>query len=250
MPTRRSEDQFQHGHGKNFSTTHWTVVMLAAEQESAEASKALERLCKNYWFPLYAYVRRRGYNPEDAQDLTQEFFCRVLEKRYLRLADPERGKFRTFLITSLSNFLANDWQKGQAAKRGSGQTVFSLDAEAPETRFMAEPSEGLSPDKVYDKRWAVALLERVLQRLRKEYLTAGKEGLFDSLKGRALGEYGSDDYTAIGQQLKMSEGALRIAALRLRERYRELLFSEVSHTVASSKEVDEEIRHLIAALRD
>jgi RNA polymerase sigma-70 factor (ECF subfamily) len=244
------EEQFQQGRARNFSTTHWTVVLLAGDSKSGGAANALENLCRTYWYPLYAYVRSRGRSAHDAQDLTQEFFRRILEKKYLKLADPEKGKFRTFLLTSMDNFLFNDWEKSQAIKRGGGQENISIDSDKLENRYILEASNGNSPDKIYDKSWALALLENVLNQLSGEYAQTGKQGLFEALKGRALGDAGSDeDYCALSERLKVSQGSLRVGAHRMRERYRELLFTEVSHTVSSVEDVDGELRHLIATLR-
>lgn len=234
---------------RSFCTTHWSVVLLAAEAESPDAVKALEHLCRNYWYPLYAHVRRRGHAAEDAQDLTQEFFARILEKKYLKLADPTRGRFRTFLLTSLNHFLINEWRKDQRIKRGANHCVLALDEQAAESRYLAEPVDGLTPDKLYDKRWAVALVEKVLSRLGEEYAAVGKIALFDSLKPQLLGDAAGEGYVMLAQRLGATEGALRVTALRLRERYRELLRAEVSHTVATPEEVDEELRHLIDVLR-
>lgn len=233
-----------------FTTTHWSVVLQAGAEFSPLARGAVESLCKAYWYPLYVRVRRLGWGPEDAQDLTQQFLARFIERKYLKVADPLRGRFRSFLLTSLNHFVINEWQKGQAAKRGGQCEFLSFDEQLPETRYLAEPVDGLSPDKLYDKRWAVALLERVLARLRGEYAAAGKGPLFDSLKSQALGEFDAEGYSAIAGRLDMSEGALRIAVHRMRERYRALLRDEVAMTVADVGDIAQELRHLIAALRD
>lgn len=235
--------------GKCFSTTRWALVVLAADADSEEAARALEDLCRDYWYPLYAHVRRRGYSAEDAQDLTQEFFARILEKRYLKLADPQRGRFRTFLLASLNNFLVNEWRKGQTAKRKIPHGFLALDEEDAESRYLAEPANGLTPDKLYDRRWAVALVDRVLRLIQDEYAAVGKAAIFEMLKPQLLGDASDESYRVLAQRLHMSEGAFRVTALRLRERYRELLRAEVARTVAAPAEVDEELRHLIGVLR-
>jgi RNA polymerase sigma factor (sigma-70 family) len=234
---------------KEFTTTHWSVVLLAGESASVEADQALENLCRTYWYPLYAYVRRQGRSADDAQDLTQDFFARLLEKKYLRLADPQRGRFRTFLLSSLKNFLINEWEKSRTAKRGGADVTFSLDEQDAEGRYLAEPVDGLTPDRIYEKRWAVTLLEKVLARLREKYLMEDKAPLFEALKPYVWGETLMNGYDEVAARLNMSTGALRVAMHRLRESYRELLRDEVARTVASPAEIDEELRQLVAALR-
>ena len=221
-----------------FTATRWSVVLTAGRGQSC----ALEELCRLYWYPLYAYVRRRGYEAHEAEDLTQEFFARLLAKNYLADVNREKGKFRSFLLASLKHFLANEWDKARAKKRGGGQTLVSLDAE---TRYRAEPADELSADKLLDRQWALALLEQVLARLEvetdatqfaalKPFLTADKEAI---------------PYADVAGQLGTSEGAVKVAVHRLRQRYRALLREEISHTVASAAEVEDEIRHLFAAFR-
>src|SRR5688572_1037436 len=163
-----------HALPREFTTTHWSVVLLAGGETSTEADRALDDLCRAYWYPLYAYVRRQGRAAEDAQDLTQEFFARLLERKHLRLADPERGRFRTFLLSSLKNFLINEWEKSRAAKRGGASVTFSLNEQDADGRYVMEPVDGLTPDRIYEKRWAVTLLANVLARLRQKYLAANK----------------------------------------------------------------------------
>jgi RNA polymerase sigma-70 factor (ECF subfamily) len=233
---------------QEFQTTQWGLIATAADGECDGATEALQALCSAYWYPVYAHVRRQGQMVECAEDLTQEFFCRMVEKKYLKLADRTRGRFRTFLLTSLKHFLISDWEKGQTIKRGGQQKFVHLD-EAAESLYLAEGSDGLSSDAAYDKRWAVSLLKRVLSRLREEYEASGKGQLFENIKGRALGETATQDYRSMAEGLLMTEGALRVAAHRLRERYRELLHIEVSNTVAKPEEVDDELRHLISVLR-
>jgi RNA polymerase sigma-70 factor (ECF subfamily) len=234
----------------DFTATHWSLVLAAGHHSSPGSQAALETLCQKYWYPLYAYVRRRGHGPEDAQDLTQDFFARLLRKEYLRHADRQRGKFRTFLLTSLQRFLVNEWEKNRSQKRGGGQAVFSLDKEKTEGRYQAEPAEQSTPEKIFEKRWAVTLLEQVLLLLRGEFVSNGKVEQFDRLKILLWGEKGSPPYAQVAAELGMSEGALKVAVHRLRQRYRELLRFEVAQTVASPGEVDDELRHLIAVMSE
>ena len=223
----------------SFATTHWSVVLTAGQQESPDAAKALEQLCRAYWYPLYVYVRRHGQSPHDAEDLTQEFFARLLEKKYLRLADPDRGKFCTFLLKSLKHFLVNEWEKARTQKRGGGQCFIHLDANIAESRYAAEPVQALTLDQVYEKRWAVTLIEAVLARLRESYATAGQLTVFEALKAFIWGEQTTLSY---------AEGAIKVAVHRLRARYRELLRAEIAQTVATPGEVNEELQHLISVL--
>jgi RNA polymerase sigma-70 factor (ECF subfamily) len=232
-----------------FSTTHWSVVLEAGQTDSAGALAALERLCRTYWYPLYVFIRKKGYSPEDAQDLTQEFFARFLEKQYVGLADQSRGKFRTFLLRSLEHFLINEWAKTQAAKRGGGiARSIPLDEEEPEKRYLLERVDGMAPDKAYEKRWAISLLEKVMERLRAEFAPQ-RSDLFDALKVTVWGEQTEASYQLISASLGMAEGAVKVAAHRMRLRYRELLRSEVAHTVATSAAVDEELQYLAGVLR-
>jgi RNA polymerase sigma-70 factor (ECF subfamily) len=231
-----------------FATTHWSVVLAAGHSSVAGAQEALESLCRTYWYPLYVYVRRQGQSPHDAQDLTQEFFARLLEKKYLRLADPDRGKFRAFLLKSLKHFLVNEWEKARTQKRGGGQCVIPLDADMAESRYAAEPALALTLDQVYEKRWAVTLIEAVLARLRESYAGAGRGPVFETLKGFIWGEQATLSYSELASQLGLNEGAVKVAVHRLRSRYRELLRAEIAKTVATPGEVDEELQHLIAVL--
>lgn len=233
-----------------FGTTHWSVVLAAGQREAPQASAALEQLCLTYWYPLYAYVRRRGYSPEDAQDLTQQFFALFLEKDYFSRASPARGKFRTFLLHSLQNFLANEWKRAQCLKRGGGTPLLSLDVTHAENRYAAEPATTATPERAYEKRWAMTLLEQVLAGLQQEYAQAGTARLFEELSGLLWGKDASVSYAQIGQRLGMTEGAVRGAMHRLRESYREKLRMTVAHTMADFGEVDEELRYLIAVLSE
>ena len=235
--------------GAHFSSTHWSVVLLAGGVASPESRQALEKLCRAYWFPLYAYVRRQGHGVADAQDLTQDFFARLLERNSLRLADPQRGRFRTFLLSSLKNFLVSEWQKTRALKRGGDEVFVSWDAEEAEGRYLAEPADGLTPERIYARRWAVTVLEKVLTRLRADYGADGKAPLFQALQPYVWGEPADGGYADISARLGVSEGALRVAMHRLREAFRRLLREEVGRTVTSAAEIDAELRELIAALR-
>ena len=231
-----------------FTTTHWSVVLAAGNTSSPDSSQALASLCQTYWYPLYACVRRLGRSPHDAQDLTQAFFARVLERSLVKEADPARGRFRSFLLTSLKNFLADEWDKAQAQKRGGGQPSFSWDEPSAETRYELEPAHEINAEKLFERRWALTLLEQALKRLEAEYAALGKQRLFDELHIVLLGEKGSLTYAEVGARLAMTEGTVKVAAHRLRRRYRELVRAEIAHTVASPGEIDDEIRHLFAAL--
>jgi RNA polymerase sigma factor (sigma-70 family) len=233
---------------QQFNTTHWSVVQRAGDSWSPQAATALEKLCRDYWYPLYAYVRRSGRSPQDAQDLTQEFFARFLEKRSVKVAAQERGRFRSFLLKSLQHFLINDWVRGQAQKRGGGQKILSLDDEVAERAYREEPGDSLAPERLYDKRWATTLLEKAMTRLDDAYATAGKRDLFNALKGLLLNEASAETYRELGAPLGMSEGAAKVAVHRLRQRFREAVRMEISLTVATPAEVDEELRCLMAAL--
>jgi RNA polymerase sigma-70 factor (ECF subfamily) len=231
-----------------FLTTHWSVVSSAGDATAPESQQALETLCRTYWYPLYAYVRRRGYSPEDAQDLTQEFFARLLARNWVGDADPHKGRFRTFLLTAMSHFLADEWDRLKAQKRGGGQRVLPLEVETAETRFQLEPPDPLTPEKIYERRWAETLLETVFERLRRDYEAEGKAALFIELKGCLTQARAALPYTELAARLKLSEGALRVAVHRLRQRYRELLRAEIAHTVADAGEVEEELRYLFRVL--
>jgi len=233
-----------------FDTTHWSVVLQAGQSESPQADAALAALCRAYWYPLYAYVRRQGHGVEDAQDFTQEFFARLLERKDLRLADRKRGRFRTFLLTSLKHFLINEWNKAKRAKRGGGRALISLDAEETETRFRAEPVDSRSPEKAFERRWAMVLLDRVLDQLQSEFAAAGRGPVFEELKSCLTGEDSESSYAEIGRRLGMTEGNLKVTVHRLRHRYRELLRQEIALTVDGPGAIDQEMRDLFAALSD
>ena len=231
-----------------FNTTHWSVVLLAGEVQNPKAGAALESLCQSYWYPLYAYVRRKGYSSHDAQDLTQDFFARLLEKNYVRLATSERGKFRSFLLKSLHHFLVNDWVRKQAQKRGGGQMFISFQEQNAEGRYQQEPASEISAESLYDRRWALALLDKALNGVGTEYRGSGRGAVFDRLKGSILTDGTAEMYTAIGGDLGLSAGAVKVALHRLRSRFRALVRAEVAQTVSNPNEVDEELRCLMAAL--
>ena len=232
----------------NFSRTHWSVVVAARGEDSPDARAALERLCRNYWLPIYAFVRRQGHSPHDAQDLTQGFFARLLGKNFLSGVDRSKGKFRSFLLGALKHFLANEWDRAGAQKRGGAYTFIPIDAASAETSCWIEPSDNSSADKVFERRWALALLDQVLRRLREEYVRLGKEELFEQLKPVLTETSRAVRYADIAVRLGSSEGAVKVAVHRLRRRYRELLRAEIAETVASEAEVDDEICCLFAAL--
>ena len=233
---------------RQFATTRWTIVLTAGRSNTPQAQAALEKLCQTYWYPLYAFVRRQGHSPQDAQDLTQEFFAKLIAKHYLGDVDRSKGKFRSFLLASLRHFLANEWDRSRAQKRGGGHTFVPLDTQTAESRYRSEPVDTMTAEKTYERRWALTLLDEVLERLREEYAADGKAKLFDQLKVTMTGERSAIPYAQLGTQLGMSEGAVKVAAHRLRQRYREALRAEIAETVASPGEVDGELRHLFAAL--
>ncbi|HWI57362.1 MAG TPA: sigma-70 family RNA polymerase sigma factor, partial [Bacillota bacterium] len=227
--------------------THWSVVLTAAQQDAPRAQAALQTLCQTYWLPLYAYVRRRGYAPADAQDLTQEFFARLLEHNRIAGVSPAKGRFRSFLLASMNHFLADEWDKARAQKRGGGQ-VTSWDLHSAETHLDGFPSEQLTPEKAFEHRWAITLLEQVYQRLETQYRQQRKTELFAALRPALAGSSRTTPYAELAQQLAMSEGAVKVAIHRLRHRYRELLRQTIAETVAGPEEVEEELRYLLRTL--
>jgi RNA polymerase sigma factor (sigma-70 family) len=229
-----------------FATTHWSVVVRAGDSRSPEAASAMERLCQTYWYPLYVFVRRKGHGHEDASDLTQEFFARFIEKRYLHSVDAKLGKFRTFLLTSMTHFLANEWDKMQAQRRGGGCQVLSLDAATADERYRLEPVDHKTPERIFERRWAQTVMSVVLDRLAAET----EEKRFEVLKGFLLEDKGVVSYEAVSSQLSISVAAVTSAIHRMRGRFRALLFEEVANTVDKPEEVEPELRHLLAALSD
>ena len=231
--------------GRDFATTHWSIV-LAAKGNATQAQSALSKLCHAYWYPLYAYVRRQGLSAHDAQDLTQEFFARLLAKDWLAAVERERGRFRSWLLASMKHFLDNEWDKRRAQKRGGGRPAFSIDEILAESRWRQEPADPRTAEKLFDRQWALLLLDRVLARLREEMTAAGKGAVFDILKFSLTGEKRA--YIEVAADLGTTEGAVKVAIHRLRDRYRALIRAEIADTVMTSGEVDEELRHLFSAM--
>lgn len=231
-----------------FATTRWSIVLHAGRGDVPEARAALADLCRTYWFPLYAQVRRRGYNAHDAQDLTQAFFARLLENETLTHADPARGRFRSFVLTALKHFLNDEWAKVRAQKRGGGHLPVSLDLDTAEARLREQPSGDAAPDRAFDRAWALALLETVLAKLEAEYRAAGKSAQWAILKPALTGARGDQPYATFAAPLGTTEGAVKVAVHRLRRRYRELLEAEIAQTVGSPEEAADELRHLFRAL--
>jgi RNA polymerase sigma-70 factor (ECF subfamily) len=234
--------------GDCFVTTRWTVVLSAGRRSSAQSDHALGELCQTYWYPLYAYVRRHGHTKEDAEDLVQAFFARFLEKNYLEGLSAGRGKFRAFLLVSLKHFLANEWDKAQRQKRGGGALHLSLDWQSADARFHLDPPDPSSPDKTFDREWALTLLERVIARLRDECAADGKASLFEQARGYLMVGEKTIPYAEAAQNLKMDQGAVRVAVHRLRKRYRALLRDEIAQTLDDPARVAEELCSLQAAL--
>jgi RNA polymerase sigma-70 factor (ECF subfamily) len=234
--------------GPVFVATQWSVVLAAARSDTTKAQAALEKLCRTYWYPLYAYVRRRGYPAQDAQDLTQAFFARLLERNWVGDADRDQGRFRTFLLTAMSRFLSDEWDKMRAQKRGGGVIHVPVQVDTAETRYGHEPADNCTPEQCYEHQWALTLLDDVLQRLRTEYEHAGKGELFAWLNSCLVGSRETRPYAELAVQLRMNEGAVKMAVHRLRQRYRKLLRAEIAETMAATEDVDEELRHLFAVL--
>ena len=248
MSTERGLEQVGETSPRTFATTHWSVVLSAGQGPSTESDAALERLCRTYWWPLYAFVRRRGHEPPDAQDLTQEFFARLLAKDFLRAVDRNKGKFRSFLLAALEHFLANEWRRARAQKRGGGGTIISLDDDSTENRYRQLQSSALPPERVFEQQWAMTLLDQAVSRLREEFVSAGKGALFSDIKNFLTGDKPAGGYAELAVKLQTSEAALKMAVSRMRQRYRELLREEIAMTVNGPEEVDEELRALFAAL--
>ncbi len=236
-----------HSPGDVFATTHWTVVLAAGRGHTPQSDHALEELCRTYWFPLYAYVRRRGYTKEDAEDLVQAFFARFLAKNYLEGLSAERGRFRAFLLASLKHFLANEWDKSRRQKRGGGATHLSLDWQTADSKFQVAATAEPSPDRAFDREWALALLGKVIERLQAECAADGKAKLFEQLKVFLAAGKGETAQSEVAKVLGLEEGAVRVAVHRLRKRYRQLLRDEIGNTLSDAAMVAEEMRALFGA---
>jgi RNA polymerase sigma-70 factor (ECF subfamily) len=230
-----------------FVTTHWSVVLSAQDRHCPRSGDALESLCRTYWYPLYSYARRAGHSPPDAEDLTQGFFARLLEKDYLRAAARDKGRFRTFLLVALKRYLANEWDRQHAQKRGGFAPVVLIDQELAESRFASEPAHNLSPDLLFDRQWAMTLLERTMTQLQQEYDASGRARLFECLRSCLAKDESALPYAEIAGRLKLTEAAVKMAVHRLRGRYREILQHEIAQTVSAPEEIEEEIRHLFSA---
>jgi RNA polymerase sigma-70 factor (ECF subfamily) len=231
-----------------FVTTHWSVVLEAKGNDSARASEALERLCQIYWRPVYAFIRRNGYNVADAEDLTQEFFSRLLSKNYLRHLRDQRGKFRSFLLTFVKHFLSDERERASAQKRGGGSSVLSLDDTSGEDLYLAETANQVSLEQLFERRWAQTVLDRALRRLSEEYYSSGKGPLLEKLKDVQPGEHGALSYAQLGAEMGMTEVAIKSAVHRFRRRHREILREEIAQTVTRPEDVDAEIRYLISVV--
>jgi RNA polymerase sigma-70 factor (ECF subfamily) len=248
MDTREPGQESSPDSARAFATTHWSVVLAAGKDESAPARTALETLCRAYWYPIYVYVRRKGHGPDDAQDLTQEFFAQLISKHHVRRADRNKGKFRTFLLATLDYFLAREWSKAHRQKRGSQFSFLSLDQQTPEERYRLEPADSDTPEKQFSRQWALTVLQQTMDALERECDANGKSSLFREAKSLLSGERDHEAYAGISQRLGMAPGAARMAVLRLRQRHGQLLRAELAKTVDSAEEVDEEMRFLLQAL--
>jgi len=231
-----------------FTTTRWSMVLTAGGAASLETDTALEQLCRTYWYPLYAFVRRRGYEVFDAQDLTQDFFARLLEKRFLVAVDRSKGKFRSFLLTALEHFLAQEWRRSRTQKRGGRFTFASLDDGSAETQYQQIPGGTLAPDRLYEQQWALTLLEQVLKKLRAEFVAGGAGADFEELKGFLAGERQAGGYAALAVRLNTTQGAVKMTISRMRRRYGELLRAEIARTVSGPDEIEAELRGLFIAV--
>jgi len=231
-----------------FGTTHWSVVLAAGDNESASSREALEKLCRAYWRPIYTYVRRRGHTPPEAEDLTQAFFAHFLERKLLTVVDRQRGRFRTFVLHACEYFLAKQWRDASRIKRGGGQKILSLDVGAAEVCFHNEPADQMTPERFYERQWALALLDLAFDRLKQEWTAAGKEALFVTLQIFLSGDPKTTTCAQTALELGMSEGAVRTAVHRLRQRYGEILRAEVAQTLSRPEDLEDELRHLLAVL--
>ena len=236
--------------GRVFQTTHWSEVVSAGEGNSEQGRRALENLCESYWYPIYVYVRRKGHGPDDAQDLTQEFFAQLIAKNQLRLADRDKGRFRTFLLAVLDYFIAREWSRAHRQKRGGQFSFISLDQLKPEERYALEPADNETPEKKFAREWARTVLRQTMNSLEKECEVEGKAAIFREAKSLLSGERPNAGYAGISERLSMAEGTARVAVHRLRQRYGELLRQEIGKTVNEASEVDEELAYLMGVLSD
>lgn len=234
---------------RRFATTRWSIVLAAADLGNSDGRGALETLCGTYWLPVYDYVRRRGYSASDARDLTQEFFATLLEKHYLDSADPDRGRFRAFLLTMVTRFLSKQRGKARAQKRGGGLRPISIDAEFGEERYRLQPAGGKTAEQLFERQWALTLLDESLARTREWYSRDGNLDLFEELKPLLVPAAETPSYAALGERRGLSEGAVKMAVQRLRQRYREMLHQAIAATLAEGEDVDDELRRLRSALR-
>jgi RNA polymerase sigma factor (sigma-70 family) len=236
------------GSAQVFATTHWSVVQAAKAGDLSVVNAALEQLCRLYWYPLYAFLRHQGRSPHDAQDLTQEFFARLLQGKFLQNVGPEKGKFRSFLLAALKHFLCDEWDKARAEKRGGGQTFISLDGHDPDELYLREPDPGATAEQIFEKRWALALLAQAFSRLREEFADAGKLREFDHLKVFLSTLTNDGAYDAVALTLEVAVDSVAVKVHRLRQRYGELIRAEIAKTVASPADIEEELRHLFNAV--
>ncbi len=245
-------DSHQPGHTGSegrFETTHWSVVLAAGQTTSPESRGALETLCRKYWYPIYAYTRRRGQNPQDAMDTVQGFFAVMLDKHYIRAADQSKGRFRSFLLTALKYHMSHERERARALKRGGGHVIVPLHVDDAEGRYALEPSHNWTPDRIYERRWAITLLDRALERVKGEFVEAGKQKAFDHLKQHLTGDGSGVAYKQTAAALGTTEGAVKTAVHRLRKRYRNILRAEIAETLADPANVDEELECLLEALQ-
>lgn len=232
--------------GRKFDTTHWSVVLASAEGNTPTAREALARLCETYWYPLYAFVRRQGYDRDDALDLTQGYFLRLLEGHYLDAVDPAKGRFRDFLLASLKHYLSSERTRARTQKRAPQRPLLSIDASQAEERYRIEPADPVTPEEIFERRWALAVIDQVLTRLEQEEIAAGKGRQYRKLHTHLTGRAQRGAYKSVAQELGMGEGAVRVSVLRLRRRFGRLLREEIGHTLADARQVDDEIRSLLS----
>jgi DNA-directed RNA polymerase specialized sigma24 family protein len=244
----QAEPQFNGHVGRVFATTCWNVVTSAGDGRSEGAESALETLCRTYWYPIYVYVRRKGHRPDEAQDLTQEFFAQLIAKEHLKFADQKRGRFRNFLLGTLDHFLAREWSRAHRQKRGGQFTFVSLDEQAPEDRYRVEPADNETPERTFQRQWAIAILNRTMTELADECEASGKGPFFREVSHFLSGDRNGNTYAQVGRRWTMAEGAVRVAIYRFRQRYGELLRRQIAQTVSTTEEVDEELHYLLRQL--